>query len=197
MPKRDPNRNDAQIHSVRADSKRGASTSFVIHQLLPANFFSLNCSMLLQNKFFTIALAGVLLFASCKSKKEPVQQKEPEPAKTEEGAALASNEANIVATVVLISEQRDESGPCAKAPCHAEIKIESISKRGSLFQLDDISKPISVNFAFSLSPTVGLFRMPTNYPGLEINDKFEAKIQSKPALGDTITYTVHGYKKIE
>jgi hypothetical protein len=152
--------------------------------------------MLLQNKFFTIALAGTLLLPSCKSKKETVQQKEQEPANTEDGAALASNEANIVATVVLISEQRDESGPCSKAPCYADIKIERISKKGSLFQLNDISMPVHVNFTFTLSPTIGLFRMKTNYPGLNAGDKFEAKIQSRPALGDTFTYTVQGYSKI-
>ncbi|MFY9308981.1 MAG: hypothetical protein WAQ28_08020 [Bacteroidia bacterium] len=152
--------------------------------------------MLLQNTFFTIVLVGVLLFASCKSKKETVQQKEPEPANTGDATALASNEATIVAKVISISEQRDESGPCSKAPCYASIQIESISNKGKLFQLDDVSVPIPVNFAFSLSPTVGLFRMPTNYPGLALNDRFEAKIQSKPALGDKITYTVHGYKKL-
>lgn len=150
--------------------------------------------MLKQTKRFIIFMGCTLVFFSCKSTKKPVQQEEP--IKAESSAEAASNEAIVVAKIISISEQRDESGPCSKAPCYAEIKIESISKKGSLFQLDDLSKPVSVHFAFSLSPTEGLFRMRTNYPGLKINDKFEAKIQSRPALGDTFTYTIHGYKKI-
>lgn len=150
--------------------------------------------MLKQNKLFIIIVGCNLLFFSCKHTEKSVKQEEP--VKTESSEVAASNEAIVVAKVVSISEQRDESGPCSKAPCYAVIKIESISNKGSLFQLNDISKPVSVNFAFSLSATEGLFRMKTNYPGLEINDKFEAKIQSRSALGDAFTYTIHGYKKL-
>lgn len=150
--------------------------------------------MLRQSKLFLIFMGCTLVFFSCKNTKKSVRQEEP--VKPENSAGLASNEAFVAAKVVSISEQRDESGPCSKAPCYAEIKIESISKKGSLFQLNDISNPLSVTFAFSLSATEGLFRMKTNYPGLKINDKFEAKIQSRPALGDAFTYTIHDYKKI-
>ena len=148
--------------------------------------------MLWQNKVFIIF---IVLFVSCKNTQKNVQQKEP--AKTGGTTALASNEATIIAKIISINELRDESGPCAKAPCYAEIQIERISSKGSLFQPGDISTPLPVNFSFTLSPTQGLFPgMKTNYPGLKINDKFEAKIQSRPALGDKLTYTVYGYKKI-
>lgn len=150
--------------------------------------------MLSQTNISIIAAVCNLLFFSCKNTEKTAQHKEP--IETENSAALASNEAVIIAKVVSIGEQRDESGPCAKAPCYANIKIESISNRGSLFQLDDISNPLPVYFAFTLSATEGLFQgIKTNYPGLKINDKFEAKIQSRVALGDKFTYTIYDYTK--
>ena len=110
----------------------------------------------------------------------------------------ASNEASITGKIISIDEQRDDSGPCAKAPCYAFIRIESIVNKGSTFQLDDISSPLPVYFAFTLSATEGLFPgIKTNYPGLKINDKFEAKIQSRLALEDRYTYTIYGYKKLK
>jgi hypothetical protein len=151
--------------------------------------------MLRQNTNFIIVAVCYLLSFSCKPAEKAIKQEEP--TKTESNAGLASNEATIVAKIISLNEQRDETGPCAKVPCYANIKIESINNQGSLFRLDDSSNPFPVYFAFTLSSTEGLFPgMKTNYPGLKINDKFEAKIQSRPALGDKFTYTIYGYKKL-
>lgn len=115
------------------------------------------------------------------------------------GNDIASEEARIIAHIVSIDETRDTEGVCSKAPCRAQVKIESIIKKGSLFHLQDLEKPVPVFFAFTLAPTTeDLFPgIKTNYPGLQINDKFEATIQNRPAMNETgFAYTIYDYKKL-
>lgn len=113
----------------------------------------------------------------------------------------ANNEAIIKAKIVSIVAYRDTSdlnNPCNKEPCIAFIKIEEITKKGSLFVApSDPNEYIKVNFVFTLSETnQDLFPGSEKwYPGLKINDKFEAVIQSRIAPGNKINYLIYDYKK--
>ncbi len=135
----------------------------------------------------------LLILVSCKHTEKL------EKAGTASGTQVASNEARIIATLVSIDEARDTEGACSKEPCRGKIIIESVMKIGSLYQLSDTQEPISVSFAFTLAPTTDdLFPgIKTHYPGLKINDKFEATIQSRPAKNEAgFAYIIYDYKKL-
>lgn len=139
-------------------------------------------------------LCAVLLstLISCKETKEATSLKE-----ETQVSGLASNEAFISGRIVSISPERDADGPCSKAPCVAEVKVESISNKGKLFRLDNMEEIIKVNFSYTLSPTETIFpSMQKHYPGLVLKDQFEAKVQSRISLNDVITYTIRDYTKL-
>lgn len=113
----------------------------------------------------------------------------------------ANAEAKITATVISIDPARDSSdtnSPCFKAPCYAGIRIEKIERKGSLFHVPGSSE-ITVFFTYTLHPTdKNLFPgSEKSYPGLKINDKFEAVIDSRPSINEGTRYAVYDYKKIE
>ncbi len=155
-----------------------------------------------HTKYFLPVFLIIFLFLCCKNSKKVIEQKQPKPV-DQSVSGNASSEAKITATIISIDETRDSSdvhSACYKAPCFANIKIENILRKGSLFKIpDDLSKDIRAFFIFTLHATnEDLFpNMGVWYPGLKINDKFEAIIQSRPAMNDSVNYVVYTYKKIE
>ncbi|MBW8051504.1 MAG: hypothetical protein FVQ77_14430 [Cytophagales bacterium] len=111
----------------------------------------------------------------------------------------------IIGSIVHIYDNfqlHDTSGVCAKAPCEAIVKIETIKRRGASFTgAIAAGEKIKVHFAFTLNPTTKeLFpNMAARYPGLKKNDKFVADIQSRLAIGgnENAKYVIYGYEKIE
>jgi len=117
----------------------------------------------------------------------------------------SQNSYRIIGSIVHIYDNfqlHDTSGVCAKAPCEATVKIETIKRRGASF-IGAIAagEKIKVHFAFTLNPTTKeLFpNMTARYPGLKKNDKFVADIQSRLAIGgnENVRYVIYGYEKIE
>lgn len=144
------------------------------------------------------------MLASCKSAKVSDSEKifsGKNKAPDQSISGNASGEAKIIATVISIDNTRDSSdvnSPCFKAPCFANIRIEKIEKKGSLFHVPE-SGEVTAFFIFTLRPTnEDLFpNMGKWYPGLKINDKFEAIIESRPSMNENIRYTIYDYRKIE
>ncbi len=111
---------------------------------------------------------------------------------------LASAQAKIIGKIIWIDEVREAEGPCAKAPCRARIVIKTLEKKGSLYQGGNAGDTLSVSFAFTLAATTPeLFPgMKTSFPGLSVNDRFEAKIESRLALNEQgVAYLIYEYKK--
>lgn len=113
----------------------------------------------------------------------------------------ASSQARIIATIIKIDESRDSSdskSPCFKAPCMANIRIEKFERKGSLFHIPE-SNEITAFFIYTLHATnEDLFpNLGKWYPGLKINDKFEAIIESRPSIAEGNRFIIYEYKKIE
>lgn len=140
----------------------------------------------------------VLVLSSCKNKELIQVSLEPAPA-IQDGGELSNNQARVIAQIISVIEVLDTEGPCSKAPCNASIRIKQITRKGSLFQLNDIQDTIAASFAFTLSQTdQDLFPgLKTKYPGLKINDIFEATIESRIALNEEgVRYIIYDYKKM-
>lgn len=146
--------------------------------------------------YFFISLIPCIL-VSCKPSEKAIVNNEPAE-KVYTLNELASGQAKIVGKIISIDETRETDGPCAKAPCRANIIIQNLEKKGSLFQLNNIQDTIPVSFAFTLAPTTPeLFPdIKTKYPGLKVNDRFEAKIESRLAMNEQgLSYIIYEYKK--
>ena len=105
--------------------------------------------------------------------------------------------AKIVAEVVSVEPvNKDNTGPCAKAPCVAVVKLESI-EYGSAFPVLSVGKDVRVKFNFTLEPTTKeMFpEMKESYPGLKAGDKFEALAAYLETVdGSKLpAYTINGY----
>lgn len=140
----------------------------------------------------------ILILYACKPV-EKTEQTATAPTITQASDQAASNKAIIQAKLVSIDDFRDSDGPCSKAACKAVIKIENIKQKGKLFQLENTEELLPVFFAFTIGPANStLFPgLKTSYPGLSVNDIFEAEIECRPALGDSYFYTIYAYKKHE
>lgn len=140
----------------------------------------------------------ICILSSCKTSEKATTSNEPVKTVSSSMNELASGQAKIIGKIISINETREPEGPCAKSACQAQILIQTLEKKGSLFQLSDMQDTIPVSFAFTLEPTTSdLFPgIKTSYPGLKINDRFEAKIESRPATNEQgVRYTIYEYKK--
>lgn len=107
--------------------------------------------------------------------------------------------AKIVAEVVSVEPvDKNNTGLCAKAPCVAVVKLESI-EYGSAFPVLSVGKDVRVKFNFTLAPTSKeMFPdMDESYPGLKVGDKFEALIEHTIKMeGDKQPeFEISGYSK--
>ncbi len=155
--------------------------------------------------FFSICVfISILPFSACKYYEKAnikTENKQKEKTFDQSSSGNASNEAKIIATVIEIDESRDSSdinSPCYKAPCLANIRIEKIERKGNLFHTPE-SNEITAFFIYTLHPTnEDLFpNFGKWHPGLKINDKFEAIIESRPTINEGRRFIIYDYKKLE
>ena len=87
-------------------------------------------------------------------------------------------------------------------PCRGIVRIDSILGYGSSFGNPlAVGQRVNVHFAFALAPTTkDLFpNMTETYPGLELNSRFRADVESPPEINtsaDRIFYQVYDYVKL-
>ncbi len=147
---------------------------------------------------YYLPLLFLCICSSCKTTEKRVITDEPVKTVSASINDISSAQAKIIGKIISINEARDETGPCSKVPCEARIIIQNLENKGSLFQLNSMQDTIPVAFAFTLVPTTEeLFPgMKTSYPGLKINDRFEAKIESRLAKNEQgVSYIIYEYKK--
>lgn len=114
---------------------------------------------------------------------------------------IPPSHAKIAAEVVSVEPiDKDNTGPCAKAPCVAVVKLVSI-EYGSAFPVLSVGKDVRVKFNLTLAPTSkGMFpNMKESYPGLKAGDKFEAMVGYMETAGDSKlpAYSINGYSVIK
>lgn len=108
--------------------------------------------------------------------------------------------AEIIGEIVEIepvAKMQDGNDPCSKAPCVANIKVESV-KYGAGFPTLNKRNNLKIKFYFTLMPTTKeMFpNMEESYPGLKVGDKFTAITGFVNSIGsDNPEYFVYGYSK--
>jgi hypothetical protein len=115
---------------------------------------------------------------------------------------VAPQRCRIVATILAIDNELLKQGdsPCAKVPCNASARVDSILGYGSSFGNPlAIGETIMLHFAFTLSPNTKEFfpTMSENYPGLVIGSQFSAEIESQPEVNSPARrqFIVYSYRK--
>ncbi len=119
------------------------------------------------------------------------------------GETIAPNKCRIVATVLAIDstlQSGETASPCARVPCQAIVRVDSILGYGQAF-VRPLSKGerIQVMFVFTVGPTKGLFpNMTENYPGVRVGSRFLADVgaHDEPMSKDsgTVSFLVYGYE---
>jgi hypothetical protein len=110
--------------------------------------------------------------------------------------AVASNQCRITASVSQIRPiDTNGEGICKKVPCTARILVHTVLQCGSSFRNPVAAGQfIEASFAFSLAPTDTLFpELSRHLPGLGKGDRFDAVLESRPLLNDTIQYIIYDY----
>lgn len=97
-------------------------------------------------------------------------------------STIAPDHCRILATVVAIDSALNTAAtndPCAKAPCNATVRIDSLLGYGSGFPaVFSKGQEISVRFAFTTAPTAGLFpEMSPGFPGVQAGAKILADVE--------------------
>ena len=114
------------------------------------------------------------------------------------GERIPPNHCRIVGTVVAIDQSlnsSDPQSPCAKDPCSATVRVDSILGYGSAFGGPiAVGQQVQVSFGFTLSPTKEILPQLTQaYPGLKVSSSFVANVRSNEGLGGKTSYTVNHY----
>jgi hypothetical protein len=116
---------------------------------------------------------------------------------------LAPNQCRLVGTVVAIDSTfttADPDDPCAKAPCRATVRIETVLGYGPAFLRPLANgEEIPVTFMFTLAPTQDLVaNLSRSYPGLRLGAKFLADVEAReaPAIGESgsTAFVIYGYE---
>lgn len=149
------------------------------------------------NRKSILPIIYLLFHFSCKEAEKSIVNAPHQKPPDRSVSGNAATEAKITATLVSIEESRDSTdrtSACYKAPCFAKIKIESLERKGNLFRVPD-SLVVDAFFVYTLYPTYeDLFpQMGKYYPGLKINDKFEAIIESRISFNDRTQYVIYDY----
>ncbi|MDE3057512.1 MAG: hypothetical protein KGJ59_06110 [Bacteroidota bacterium] len=154
-----------------------------------------------RREFFFYMIA-VLLFGGCASERSAVSQSLIHPVRN----PIPPNHCRIRGTITAIDSafaDSDSSQPCAKIPCNAEIRIDSILGYGSSFGEPVVEgKEYAVHFAFTLARTTKeLFpSMNEGYPGLNVGSSFVADIEQNAVRGATKSvmpvFVIYGYSVI-
>ncbi len=117
---------------------------------------------------------------------------------------IAPNTCRFIGTIVSIDptlKSKNPADPCAKAPCLATVRIDSVLGYGSAFPTPlSKGKEIRVTFKFTTAPTKEILpNLTESYPGVREGSTFFADLDAhqEPAIGKEtggIFYTVYGYK---
>jgi hypothetical protein len=107
----------------------------------------------------------------------------------------------IVGTVVSIEPPGAEgatTGPCAKAPCMASIRIDSLFYHDSTAAYPfTVGQTVRMRFVYTLAPSRDLFpKAGPDYPGLKTGSAFEADVmRSRPrgASGNEGAFMIAAY----
>lgn len=130
-----------------------------------------------HQKIFFVVIA--LLCGSCSSEHSAMSQAVINPVKN----SIPPGSCRISGTIIGIDSTLDLSDPaqpCAKVPCNADVRIDSVLGYGSAFGTPVVQgKEYKMHFVFTLSPTSKeLFPlMNTAYPGLHTGSSFIADIK--------------------
>ena len=119
-------------------------------------------------------------------------------------SSIAPNHCRILATVVAIDtvlKAANPNDPCAKAPCNATVRVDSLLGYGSGFPATlSRGQQISARFRFTTAPTAGLLpELSQNFPGVRVGTKILADVEGSqaPAFGETsggAAFTISGYE---
>lgn len=146
-------------------------------------------------KIFFVALlsSNCIILVSCRTS-QPVMKRTGEP--------IPPNTCRVLLTVLSIDTTLQSSfpnDPCAKAPCRASVRVESVLGYGAAFTAP-LSKGevIQVHFTFTVAPTKNLFpTMDQTYPGVHVGTKFTTDLQSQQVFqgleAQQSRYLIYGY----
>jgi len=158
-----------------------------------------------------MALLVLVLMAGCSDQTKKAVKEESDSNKSlprrpdmDQQVMVAPQHCRIVGTLVGIDTEllKEGNGPCTKVPCRGIVRIDSILGYGSSFGNPlAVGQRVNVHFAFTLAPTTkDLFpNMTETYPGLELNSRFRADVESPPEMNtsaDRIFYQVYDYVKL-
>lgn len=114
---------------------------------------------------------------------------------------IPPNVGRIVGTIVSIEKVRAVQGdlsPCARVPCQALVRVESVIGYGSAFPASfKAGDQISVRFAFTLHPTDKLFpKMEHHLPGLKVGQVFKADVTASDLMmsGSQLELIIYTYQ---
>jgi hypothetical protein len=120
---------------------------------------------------------------------------------------IPPNYCRIVGMIVSIDSAQmlssDTSGPCAKAPCRAIVRVDSVLGYGSAFpQPLSVGQAVPVVFTFTLAPTNTLFPdVDPPYPGLTIGSLFVANVRGMQGISvgenQVVRYSIAGYVPVK
>ena len=102
------------------------------------------------------------------------------------GPGVPPGHCRIVGTIVAVDPglSADGNDPCSKAPCTATVKVDNIVGYGSGFTaMLGKGSEVRVRFQYTLGPSSEVFpEMSPGLPGLKTGSKFQADIETGPAL---------------
>lgn len=163
----------------------------------------------IANSGRTIAIVALACFLACAAQKETRDTSgQQQQRNTIHGPVadrtthIAPGRCRIVGTLVGVDSSLAENGPCAKAPCHGTVRVDSIVGYGAAFGNPiAVNERIRVTFAFTLAPTTkDLFpTMSDRLPGLQVGERFWTDLESQPETGideQRTVYRVYRYEKL-
>ena len=150
---------------------------------------------------YKVCLNGFLLLmiiADISCKTTQTEQKDNQKSITSPGIS-SPDRGRIEAKVIkILPITKEDSGTvCAKAPCHATIKVNKIGSYGRSFSKSfEPGDEIEVMFVYTLNPTSkDLFPdLKYLYPGLKECDTFTGEIQSRIRPGRPPSYYIYHYE---
>ncbi|HTP12598.1 MAG TPA: hypothetical protein VMM37_03185 [Bacteroidota bacterium] len=143
------------------------------------------------------------LLAACASQSDKtVREEGQKPAMLGvQGEKIAPGRCRIVGTIISVDPTLEATGPCAKAPCRAVVRVDSILGYGSAFGTPmPVHGHVPVRFAFTLAPTTeDVFpTMTSRLPGLSVGSSFRTDIESRAEMspeGNRSSYVIYTYER--
>jgi len=162
--------------------------------------FSLKKTNTMSKNIFSFFLLLCLVIGVCDLQAQKYHEQNNEMnsnTNNKRNGGIPPDNCKMIGEVVKVSTERTSNGVCAENPCVATIKVVEILGYGSGFSTPlNIGQEITINFAFTLSPTNNLFpELNEPLEGLEEGDKFEALVIGSERMGEGKSYKIYAYKK--